>query len=93
MNAPLRHTDLNLDCTYWTVLCDGEGHTFSSRQEAAHNAASTFGVPFKVIEWNVAENTIHDVTLDFLPDDEPDDDFEDLSMRRHIATFSRPSGY
>lgn len=86
------HAQLNLDRTYWTVLCDGEAHTFTTRREAAHEAASTFGAPFKVIEWNVAENTAADVTLDFLPDDEPDEDAEfggDYASADHFAQLRR----
>lgn len=81
------HSPLNLDKTFWTVLCDGEGHTVSTRSEAEHLVSGTFGIPFKVIEWNVAENSIHDVTMDFVADDEPDEFDGDYAHADHFRAL------
>ena len=93
MNIRFDHAALTLDRTYWTVLCDGEAHTFSRRAEVDLHTASTFGAPFTVVEWNVAENSAHDVTLDFLPDEDEDRDEPDGDFCMNTGVYPRASGW
>lgn len=66
----------NLDRTIWNVLCDGEISAFATKEEAAKEARDwlDWGAEPVVIEFNTVEGWSRDVTLDFLPDDDDEDD-------------------
>ena len=91
MNASL-HYRMNLDRTFWTVLCDGEMHTYATRAEVEHHLTGTFGASYSVVEWNAAENSAADVTLDFVPEDE-DRDEPDGDYCMNTGVYPRAYGW